>query len=434
MPQITVRLRLRLPLLWLGFCLLAAILLPGRVWATLLVGLGGLFAAAFLWSRSLGQHLYGTRQLRYGWVGVGDRLSEQFGLHNQSRFPALWVELQDESNVPGYQVNIVQNVNSRGTTAWKQSAICTRRGQYRLGPWTLRTSDPFGLFAVQIHYPQQTNIIIHPPVHTHLPIQLPAGESSGRERSRQRAWQATVNAASVREYQPHDPLRWMHWKTSARRGKLMVRQFDLDATGDIWLLPDMTADVQIGTELEGTEEHLIILTASLAGQALRQNRKVGVATYGSRPQLILPATGQGQEWQVLRALALAQADGQAGIAAALHDITRLIRPGMALLLLTPTIQTEWIASLVPLMQKGVQVQVVLLDRASFGGEEGSAGLREAIRRLGFACDRLHKGELGVAAANQEHHGFWEFKVTGTGKVITVHSPLQDEAKIYPREG
>lgn len=426
MPHITIRLRLRLPLLWLGFCLLAAILLPGRVWATLLVGLGGLFAAAFLWSRFLAYHLHGTRQLRYGWVGVGDRLSEQFGLDNQSPFPALWVELQDESNVPGYQASIVQNVASQTVTAWKQSAICTRRGQYHLGPWTLQTSDPFGLFLVQIHYPQQTDIIIHPPVNSNLPVSLPAGESSGRERSRQRAWQATVNAAGVREYQPHDPLRWMHWKTSARRGELMVRQFDQDATGDIWLLPDMTAESQLGTELEGTEEHLVILTASLAAEALRQNRKAGVATYGARPQLLPPATGQGQEWRILRALALAQADGQTSLAAALHDLTRLIRPGMALLLLTPTIETDWIASLVPLRQKGVQVQVVLLDRASFGGEEGSAGLREAIRRLGFACDCLHKGELGVAAATSERHGFWEFKVTATGKVITVHSPLPDK--------
>ena len=426
MPHITIRLRLRLPLLWLGFCLLAAILLPGRVWTTLLVGLGGLFAAAFLWSRSLGQHLHGSRQLRYGWVGVGDRLSEQFHLHNQGHFPALWVELLDESNVPGYHASIVQKVGSLASTSWKQAAICTRRGQYHLGPWTLQTSDPFGLFLVQIHYPQQTNIIIHPPVNSELPVQLPAGESSGRERSRQRAWQATVNAAGVREYQPHDPLRWMHWKTSARRGELMVRQFDQDATGDIWLLPDLTAESQLGTELEGTEEHLVILTASLAAQAIRQNRKVGVATYGTRPQLLAPATGQGQEWRILRALALAQADGQTGLAAALHDLTRLIRPGMALLLLTPTIQTDWIASLVPLRQKGVQVQVVLLDRASFNGEEGSAGLREAIRRLGFACDRLHKGELGVAAAAGERHGFWEFKVTATGKVITVHSPLSDK--------
>jgi len=423
MPQVSLHLRLHLPLLWLVLCLVMAFLLPGQVWLTLIVGLGGLFAAATIWSRSLAKHLRGQRDLRYGWVSVGDRLSEQFTLHNGSPLPALWVELLDQSNVPGYQAGIVRSVAATATDTWKQSAICTRRGQYHLGPWTLQTSDPFGLFLVQIHYPQQTEIIINPPVHTNLPVQLPAGESSGRERSRQRAWQATVNAATVREYQPHDPLRWMHWKATARRGELMVRQFDLDVTGDIWLLPDMDAAAQLGEELTGTEEHLIILAASLAGQALRLNRKVGVATYGTRPQLIPPAAGQGQQWRLLRTLATAQADGGIPLALALHDLIRVIRRGAALLILTPTAQTEWLSALLPLAQKGVQTQVILLDRPSFAGTERSEGLREAVRQLGFPCDLLHRGELGDAAAREAQQGFWEFKVTGTGKVITVRSPL-----------
>lgn len=425
MPQVNLTLRLRLPLLWLALCVLAAILLPGQVWLTLVVGIGGLFAAAYLWCRSLATHLRGTRQLRFGWVSVGDRLSEQFSLQNSSPFPALWVELRDESNVPGYQASIVRSAGANKEEKWKQSAVCIRRGQYHLGPWTLEASDPFGLFLVRIHYPQQTDIIIHPPVHTNLPVQLPAGESSGRERSRQRALHATVNAATIRNYQPHDPLRWIHWKASARRGHLMVRQFDLDATGDIWLLPDLNRSAQLGTEMEGTEEHLIILAASLAGQALQVNRKVGLATYSSQPQLIPPATGQGQQWRLLHALALAQADSNTGLAAALHDLTRVIQRGAALLVLTPTGQADWLPALLPIAQKGVQTQLILLDRPSFGGRERSEGLQDAIRALGFPCNCLYRGELGDAAATTERHGFWEFKVTAMGKVITVHNPVVD---------
>lgn len=423
MPQVSLMLRLRLPLLWLALCALAALLLPGQVWLTLMVGLGGLFAAAYLWCRSLAAHLRATRQLRFGWVSVGDRLSEQFTLQNGSPFPALWVELRDESNVPGYQASIVRSVAAGAKDSWKQSAICIRRGQYHLGPWTLEASDPFGLFLVRIHYPQQTDIIIHPPVHTNLPIQLPAGESSGRERSRQRALHATVNAATVRTYQPHDPLRWIHWKASARRGHLMVRQFDLDATGDVWLLPDLDSAAQLGIEMDGTEEHLIILAASLVGQALRVNRKVGLAAYGSRPHLIPPTTGQGQQWRLLRALALAEADSSIKLAAALHDLTRVIQRGASLLVLTPTGQADWLPALLPLAQKGVQTQIVLLDRPSFGGEERSEGLQDAVRALGFSCHRLYRGELGDAAATTARHGFWEFKVTAMGKVITVHNPV-----------
>lgn len=47
------------------------------------------------------------------WLGRRrDRLSEQFTLHNNSPFPALWVELQDESNVPNYQVGVVRSITA----------------------------------------------------------------------------------------------------------------------------------------------------------------------------------------------------------------------------------------------------------------------------------------------------------------------------------
>ena len=96
-----IALRLRLPLLWLVALLLPALVLPDRVWTTLLLGLAGLLLVAFLWARALARGLSAERRLRFGWVSVGDRLEEEFVLTNRSGLPALWVEIRDETNVPG---------------------------------------------------------------------------------------------------------------------------------------------------------------------------------------------------------------------------------------------------------------------------------------------------------------------------------------------
>ena len=90
-PQPKIELRRRLPLVWLLLLVGAAVLLPSQVWTALLVGLGGLIVVAYFWARQLGKGLSGTRQLRYGWVAVGDRLGEQFEIRNDSLLPALWV-------------------------------------------------------------------------------------------------------------------------------------------------------------------------------------------------------------------------------------------------------------------------------------------------------------------------------------------------------
>ena len=109
LAPVTIELRQRFPLFVLGFLLAAAILLPDRAWNTLLVGLGGLYLLAYSWTRWLIHNLHAERRLRFNWVAVGDRLEEQFALVNRSPVPALWVEVSDESNVPGYTAAVVRS-------------------------------------------------------------------------------------------------------------------------------------------------------------------------------------------------------------------------------------------------------------------------------------------------------------------------------------
>ena len=417
-----LRLRSRLPLLWLAAAFVAALLLPDRIWTTFLVGLGGLFLIAYLWANQLLHGLHGQRRLRFGWVAVGDRLGESFVLRNAAYVPAFWVQIVDHSTVPGYRPAVVRSVGATGVERWRQDAVCRRRGQYRLGPWELRSADPFGIFSLTISYAQIEELIIHPPIHSELPIPLPAGQSSGRSRARERSWQATVNAAAVRNYVPGDPLRWIHWPTSARQDKLYVRQFDLDAAGDVWLLMDLQAGVQVGDGPDGTEEHAVLLAAALIGRARHENRALGLAAYGQEPQIITPGQGAGQEWRLLRTLALVSADGDTDLRLALHDLSRIARRGSAAVIITPTIRADWLPSLISLAQSGVQAHVTLLERASFGAAQSNLGLQNAIRQLGFDCHVMHHGDVGLPPDTDERHGYWQFRTLATGKVVVVQRP------------
>ncbi len=417
-----IELRLHLPLILLAVLLLTAIFLPNRIWNTLLIGLGGLFLAAYLWVRALAQGLYAQRRLRFGWVAVGDQLEELFEIFNDSAVPALWVQVSDDSNVPGYRAAVVRSVGGGQVDRWRETAVCQQRGQFHLGPWQIRTSDPFGIFSLTQFYPVVNEIIIHPPVHGRLPVQLPSGESSGQQRVRHHSWQATLNAASVRPYQPQDPQRWIHWPISAHRDQLYVRQFDQDAAGDVWLLLDLQAESQLGRGANSTEEQAVLLAASLSARALRQNRAVGLATYGQQPQVLPPARGRGQQWQILRALALARADGAVDLGLALRDLGRVAKRGTTAVLITASSTADWLPNLLPLAQQGIQSSVILLDRPSFGGEGNTLGLRQAIRQLGFHCDVIRQGEVGIPLEEQQRRGFWEFRVTASGRAVAIQRP------------
>jgi uncharacterized protein (DUF58 family) len=377
-PQRELTLVRKWSVAWPAVVLVLALLLPHRIWTTLLMGLGGLLLVSYIWARLLLRHLHASRRLRFGWVSVGDRLSEQFTLANHSPLPAIWVEIRDHSNVPDYRPGVVQSVGPGESIEWRQSAICAQRGAFHLGPWELHSADPFGIFQVHITYPISDEIIIHPPLHTRIPLTIPPGRSSGRTRATDRSWQASLNAAGVRDYRPGDPTRWIHWLTSARRADLFVREFDLDVAGDIWLVLDMEAAAQLGRGPEGTEETVVLLAAALAGQARLAQRAVGLASYGQTPYVLAPGRGAGQEWSLLRYLALATADGQTPLGRALTDLSQVARRGSAAIVITSRADADWLSALFHLAQQGIQCQVVLLERASFGGAIHSAGLQESI--------------------------------------------------------
>ena len=170
------------------FLLLISILIPHPVWNILLITLGGAFLLSFGWVWLLQRGLAGERQLQANWIAIGDVLVEQFEIANRSWLPVVWLEVVDSSNVPGYQPSFVVNIGPRRTEQWRQASVCTRRGRYRLGPWSLRFGDPFGFFAGEIHYSQQSEIIIHPPILDYLPVSLPAGHSDGQIPRRLRSW------------------------------------------------------------------------------------------------------------------------------------------------------------------------------------------------------------------------------------------------------
>ena len=83
-------------------------------------------------------------------------------------------------------------------------------------------------------------------------IELPAfaqplGQLPGGEVMRRRTHYVTTNVAGVREYAPGDSFNRIHWPLTARAGRLIVKEFELDPTADIWLFLDMQQEVPAGS-------------------------------------------------------------------------------------------------------------------------------------------------------------------------------------------
>jgi uncharacterized protein (DUF58 family) len=398
--------------------LVAQLLAPYKGWFALLIGLGGALLIGFLWARSLTRNLRLTREMRYGWAQVGDQLAERFTLVNAGHFPALWVEVVDHSTVPGYHIGWATGVGADSSVRRHREAVCNRRGLFTLGPTTMLTSDPFGIFSVSIHYPTMLPFMVLPPVVPLPAIQVSPGGRAGEGRPRPNAPDRTVSASGVRDYVPGDSMRWVHWPTSARQSALFVRLFDGTPASDWWIFLDLERRVQVGEEQDSTEEHGVILAASLADRGLRLRRAVGLAVHGQELVWLPPQGGDNHRLELLRALALVS-PGTCSLAELLTRTKSSLGQHASLIIVTPALGSEWVEALVPLLRRGAVPTVLLLDPVSFGGKGDARETAALLADLKVAHYVVGRELLDQPEVRPDQQARQEWRITATGRAIPI---------------
>jgi uncharacterized protein (DUF58 family) len=394
---------------------------PSRVWTTLLVSLGGAWLLAFIWARTLARDLHIMREMRFGWAQVGDKLEERFTLTNSGSLPATSVEIEDQSTLPGYSASIATGVDGNSNNQWMTSGVCKRRGLFWLGNTKVITGDPLGIYQVVLEDPARTSLIVMPPVVSLPQIEITPGGFLGEGKPRPNTPEHTVDAATVREYVAGDSQRTIHWKTTAKHDKPYIHLFDGAPAGDCWILIDLQKDMQIGANDDSTEEHAIILAASLADKGLRAHQAVGLLASGGNLVWLPPQPGENQRWEILRALAMTN-PGTIPLSELLERIRPNISRRSSLLLITPNVDSGWLSPLVKFTWMGVIPTVILLDPKSFGGNRSARAIAAALGEMGITHHVIDHGILDRPEAKPGHRGQWEWRVTTTGRVLPVRLP------------
>jgi len=413
-PQLKLNVR-ALPIL-VALLIALQLSVPYHGWMLLLIGLGGAWLIAYVWARALARGVRLTRELRFGWAQVGDRLEERFTLSNTSWLPALWVEIADHSTLPGHATSIATGVDGTSENRWIVKSVCARRGAYTLGPTTLRTGDPFGIYSVTIENPATTNMMVMPPIVPLPRIEIAPGGRAGEGARRTAALERAISAQGIREYTPGDRLNAIHWRASAHHDSLLVRLFDSTPASDWWILLDLNARAQIGEGQNSTLEHAIILTASLADRGLRAGRAVGLGAFTDNLVWLPPHAGETRRWEILRALALAS-PGARSLAELLAQMHASFKQRTSLIIITPDARADWLAPLIPLRWRGIVPTVLLLDPISFGGTTDARGALSALADLEIAREVITREVLERPEAQPGMRGHYEWQVTPLGRAL-----------------
>jgi uncharacterized protein (DUF58 family) len=366
--------------------------------------------------------------MRFGWAQVGDRLEERFTITNTGLVPGIWVEINDYSSLPEYQTSMVTAVGGNSENQWHTHGLCTQRGLFTLGPTGLKTSDPFGIYSVNIFDPASRSLMVMPPVVPLPPIEVAHGGIHGEGKPLPNAPERSISSGSVREFVPGDSMRWIHWRTSARKSKPFVRIFDGTPAGDWHIILDMNQEAQVGEGWDSTVEHSVILAASLADRGLRLQRSVGLIANSRDLVWLHPGEGEGQRWAILRSLALIE-ESKVSLQQFLTQIQSDIRTHTSIIIITPATKGDWLEALLPLVWRGITPTVLLFDPISFGGSASTKGITRILSNLGITYYIITKDLIDKPEARPGQKGHWEWVISPQGRAVPIRKPSDTAWKV-----
>ncbi|MCX8063429.1 MAG: DUF58 domain-containing protein, partial [Anaerolineales bacterium] len=281
-----------------------------------------------------------------------------------------------------------------------------KRGFYSLGSTRLVAGDPFGLFTVEKVFPAEENLLVYPMTVDIEGFPSPSGWISGGEAIRRKTHQITPNAAGVREYFPGDPLNRIHWLSTARRNRLMVKEFELDPLSEVWFFIDAEKGNQYGQAFfqydfhpreiwrpvvklplpKDTFEYQIVITASLARYFLRMGRAVGLIAKGRNVHILAAERGFRQLGKLLEVLAILEAQGDLPLPALVENQGKLLPRGSTAILVSSAYDLNLSRAAAFLGRIGHYPVAVWVDPTSFNPDikdEVRGILLASLRNLGI---------------------------------------------------
>jgi uncharacterized protein (DUF58 family) len=375
-----------------------------------------LLVLSFLWAWSNLRGLKVDRETFTHRTQVGGIAHERLSVQNLWPLPKLWVELRDHSDLPLHAPGFVSYLPARERRRWTTKTPCTMRGKFTLGPTTLVSGDPFGIFRLERQADATSEVLVYPRT-TPLPgFSLPSAELPGGQDVKSRAYHVTPNVASIRDYQPGDSFNRIHWRSSARSNKLMVKEFELDPTAEVYVVLDMQERIQqqmvaqrksrgelVSREArmsESTEEYGVQAAASIARHMLDQNRTVGLVSWGQHREVIPAERETRQLFKMLEALAVLRAHGAQPLAEVLAAESVRFGRNCTLVIITASLDERWVASLQHLMYRGVRAVVVLIDPQSFGGWRDTLTIQSRLAEMRVPTYMYRQGQTLEEALRQ----------------------------------
>jgi uncharacterized protein (DUF58 family) len=349
-----------------------------------------------LWNRFCLHRIEYQRRLSHNQVFFGDEIVFEIEVNNRKPLPLPWLQVEDElpekvSLLKGKAESITEErvvltnifpINMYHRVKRRFPMRCSQRGAFIFGPTYIRSGDLFGFFRREKKFESLDYLLVYPRLIPLEKLGIPSRQLFGDIRLKRHLFQDPVLTAGVRDYISGDSLKRIHWKSTARLGRLQTKVYEPTTTVDISLFFDVrTLKAPLWGSIYQLQELGIIAAASISQYALKAGFRVGLnvnqVTRFSQGLLKVPHSGHpDQLTHILGALAQLHQSETLPMARYVRQEASSLPWGSTLLVIAAEPSEELLATLLDLKRVGRSVALVKVGGKSGERPElGAGGLK-----------------------------------------------------------
>ena len=242
-----------------------------------------------------------------------------------------------------------------------------KRGVYRWSRILVTSYDSLGLIRVDSTYETEPfEVTIHP---AKIPIGFDLGALSGwganqSDDGRNRGH--GMEPRGVREYAPGDSMRHVHWPSTARTGRIQVKEFDTGFNTELFAVLQLTQGTEAGAGSATTLEAMCGHLAHIGDVLLQRGSTVSLPNLEEGTKAANSATQRYKE--LCDALAAAKCDRRIRFAGEIDELLKVTPPGSSVLILLTSAE-EGVAASIRRLAEQRKVHVLLYDPSYYPKEK-----------------------------------------------------------------
>lgn len=330
------------------------------------------------------RHINNVQASRFG-IGPmeGDDISVDMEVVNKRFWPKFFVSAmfatpftEDDSSIKRF---FIANIAGHSAIDITTDLKCARRGSHDLGPVTIESQVPFGLFRRRKRVAAPLSLLVYPYVQeidALLALEATRGMSERPRRSR-----TGFEIIGSRPFQPGDPLKHVHWRNTAKLRQPVVKELEDRSDRAVAIVFDSARNFGVGNET--TLEYAVKFAATIGVHSLKSGETV---------QLV--AGGAISEWHsvepFLRELALIETTSNGRLP---QQLDRL-QPNVGAIVIVAAADHNGIHSLSSRGRQQDGLVAIVLE--GFGAMEDEVSSAGQLRAVGIPTIACRQGEIEAA--------------------------------------